>query len=231
MQDVTVAERMTQERRRERTRNLLLDAAEQVFAQRGFEGASLDEIAETAGYTRGAIYKHFRGKEDLFLEANRRFNERYLQAFIEVIDPNTPLESLDLAVFAKKWRDMSKGAILRTPLGAEFDLYVLRNPEIRAQVAEQRRETAQMLADFMEEQAKVIGIRMRMPALTLARIVLAASDGIANAAVIDGDDDLYEPFLELLLMAWEDAPSEVTPERPRPAGPTRTRRKPAKRRS
>ena len=59
VQDVTVAERWTQERRREHTRNLLLDAAKEAFSRKGFEGASLEEIAEAAGYTRGAIYKHF----------------------------------------------------------------------------------------------------------------------------------------------------------------------------
>src|SRR4051812_4970750 len=92
VQDVTVAaERWTQERRRQHTRDLLLDAAEQVFAKRGFEGASLEEIAETAGYTRGAIYKHFGGKEELFLEANTRFNERYVQAFAELVEPSTSL--------------------------------------------------------------------------------------------------------------------------------------------
>ena len=63
-----MAERWTQERRREHTRNLLLDAAEEVFTAKGFEGASLDEIADTAGYTRGAIYKHFADKADLFLQ-------------------------------------------------------------------------------------------------------------------------------------------------------------------
>src|SRR2546430_17321371 len=82
VQDVTVAERWTQERRREHTRNLLLDAAKQVFAQRGFEGASLEEIAEAAGYTRGAIYKHFGSKEELFLAVNKRFNEQFLETFV-----------------------------------------------------------------------------------------------------------------------------------------------------
>ena len=48
-------ERWTPERRRELTRTALIEAAAQVFARRGFYGASLDEIAETAGFTRGAI--------------------------------------------------------------------------------------------------------------------------------------------------------------------------------
>ena len=209
MQDVTVAERWTQERRREHTRNLLLDAAEEVFAKKGFEGASLEEIAETAGYTRGAIYKHFAGKDALFLEANRRFNDRYVHSFVEVIDPSLPLEEYDLASLAARWREMSNVDTQRIALGYEFDLYVLRNPEIRKRVAAQRLETAKMIAEFMDEQAARACLRMRMPSLTLARIVLFASDGIQMAAFLeDGTDDLYQPFLELLLMAWEDDPKK-----------------------
>jgi AcrR family transcriptional regulator len=60
------------------TRAQLLDAALRVFLRRGFHAASLDEIAEEAGYTTGAVYSNFKGKEDLFLavldaEAQRRF--------------------------------------------------------------------------------------------------------------------------------------------------------------
>ena len=48
------------------TRNDLIDAAELVFELRGVAGASLQEVAETAGVTRGAVYWHFRDKVDLF---------------------------------------------------------------------------------------------------------------------------------------------------------------------
>lgn len=50
----------------QQTRNALLDAAEAVFDARGVSGASLQEVAETAGVTRGAVYWHFRDKADLF---------------------------------------------------------------------------------------------------------------------------------------------------------------------
>src|SRR5437763_6344829 len=50
------------------TRQRLLEAAEAVFARRGFHGASVDEIAREAGATTGALYANFAGKEDLFLE-------------------------------------------------------------------------------------------------------------------------------------------------------------------
>jgi AcrR family transcriptional regulator len=51
--------------RRARTRAALLEAAGRVYARRGFDGATLDEIAEEAGFTKGAVYDHFGSKEKL----------------------------------------------------------------------------------------------------------------------------------------------------------------------
>jgi AcrR family transcriptional regulator len=79
-------EKLTPERRRELTRTALIDSARHAFAQKGFEGASLDEIAADAGFTRGAIYKHFDNKEDLFLAVMANFNERMLDSFAALID-------------------------------------------------------------------------------------------------------------------------------------------------
>jgi AcrR family transcriptional regulator len=214
---VPVVERWTQERRRHHTRELLLDAAEEVFAARGFEGASLEEIADTAGYTRGAIYKHFGSKEELFLAVNKRFNERSLEGFLEMIDPATPLEELDLASFAKRWRGMQTHDPRSYSLATEFNLYVLRNPEVRERVARERRTIAEMIARFIDDQAIRLGLSLRIPSITLARIVLAAASGLELAGYLDGsDDDLYEPFLTLLLSAW-DAPATPKPAPKRPA--------------
>src|ERR1700733_14202211 len=51
--------------RRARTRTQLLEAAARVYARRGFDGATLDEVAEVAGFTKGAVYDHFGSKENL----------------------------------------------------------------------------------------------------------------------------------------------------------------------
>jgi len=204
---LSVVEPWTRERRRAHTRELLLDAAEEVFAARGFDGASLDDIAETAGYTRGAIYKHFANKEDLFLAVNKRFNERFLTGFLDLLDPEVPPEDVDLGQMAKRWRELQNRDTRAYALGTEFALYVLRNPHVRDRVAEQRRAIAQMIADFMTEQGKRLGVTFRIPTFTLARIALAAGDGLEMANYLDGtDEDLYEPFLELLLSAWDTPP-------------------------
>ena len=63
---------MTREQSRAQTRERLLDAARSVFARSGFHGASVEEIASEAGYSTGALYSNFEGKEDLFLELMER---------------------------------------------------------------------------------------------------------------------------------------------------------------
>ena len=204
---VGVAERWTPERRRQHTHDLLLDGAEEVFARRGFAGASLEEIADAAGFTRGAIYNHFGGKEELFLAVNERFNRRFLEGFLDLIDPSVPIAELDLASIAKRWHELQAGDGRNFALGVEFNLYLLRNPDVRARVAEQRLRIAEMIAGFIDEQAARLGFTLRLPSLTLARIVVATSDGLELAGYLDGtDDDLYEPFLELLVSAWESPP-------------------------
>src|SRR5690349_6821954 len=65
---------LTRARRREMTKRHLMDAAAVVFARDGFHGASLDDVAAAAGFTKGAVYSNFAGKDDLFLAV---FEDRY----------------------------------------------------------------------------------------------------------------------------------------------------------
>ena len=63
------------------TRERLIDAAARVFARRGYHAATLAEVAREAGYSTGAVYSNFSGKEDLFLAlADRQVAGRGEQA-------------------------------------------------------------------------------------------------------------------------------------------------------
>ena len=69
-------EALTRREKQQRTRKSLLHAATQIFCQRGLEGASIDEVAQAAGYTKGAFYANFKSKEELFLVMlDERFSE------------------------------------------------------------------------------------------------------------------------------------------------------------
>ena len=64
--------RLTRAESQAQTRERLLEAARRSFARHGYDGASIDAIAEEAGYSKGAIYSNFHGKEELFLELMRQ---------------------------------------------------------------------------------------------------------------------------------------------------------------
>ncbi|PRC45838.1 TetR family transcriptional regulator, partial [Mycobacterium sp. ITM-2017-0098] len=105
-----MAERWTKERRTEHTRQILLDAAEEVFARKGLTGAALEEIADAAGFTRGAIYSQFGAKEKLFLAVVDRQRQRFLDGFAEVMMSFHRLSDVDIDELAERWRQLSSGA-------------------------------------------------------------------------------------------------------------------------
>jgi AcrR family transcriptional regulator len=197
--DAVAVEKWTRERRRELTRSALVDAAGHVFARRGFHGASLDEIAETAGFTRGAIYKHFDGKEDLLLAVWDQINERVLQAFADQLAEGGHAP-LDAHAVATTWREVIADNTDLFALELEFRLYQLRNPSARKRSLAQRRRNRQMVAQFLRDHAPEAGITFKVDPDVLAGILLVTADGFTQAAQADPRDaNLYETFLELFL--------------------------------
>jgi AcrR family transcriptional regulator len=190
-------EKLTRERRRQQTRDVLVEAATEVFARRGFEGASLEEIAETAGFTRGAIYKHFAGKEELFFEVTDASNHRVIEAFRAVAPTSPESSEWDVDRLSAMWRASVTEVDDLLAIGMEYQLYVLRNPAARARAAVYRRKQRELVTAFIEEVAEQTGMTLRLPAPTLASIILATADGLNYAARVDGED-LFAPFLELL---------------------------------
>jgi len=199
-----VAERWTRQRRVEHTRTLLLDAAEEVVARLGFGAAALEVIADAAGYTRGAIYSHFGTKEELFLAVMERQLQRFLDGFTDIVESFQSLEELDVDKLAGRWRELTIGNPDRAALGYEFTLFLVRNPEARARVAAQRRQTADSLAGYITSHIEKIGGRMRVPAATLARVLIATNEGVTLGSHVDGED-LFRPFLEMVLGNVEPA--------------------------
>jgi len=82
------------------TREALLDAAEEVFLEKGVARTSLEQIARHAGMTRGAVYWHFKNKADLFQAMLNRVRMPFQELVEEIGDPSladAPLEAIRLA--------------------------------------------------------------------------------------------------------------------------------------
>ena len=195
-------QRWTRERRLEHTRNLLLDAAEELFARKGLLGAALEDIADAAGYTRGAIYSHFGAKEELFLEVIERQRQRFLDGFTETIESFHRFSDIDLDELANRWREMSSGTD-RAALGYEFTLFLLRNPEARERLAEQRLRRSDRWGVHQQER-RATRRALTIPAETLARVILAVNDGITLGSHLD-EEDLYHPYLQLVVSSINSA--------------------------
>src|SRR5271163_4144869 len=118
------AEKWTPERRRQLTREALVASARDVFAQRGFHAASLEEIAEAAGFSRGAVYSNFENKEELFFAVLDRHVELQLAAFDAFLeDSGGPVAAADEDV-ARAWRRLTAGSDPQwLALSLEFRLY------------------------------------------------------------------------------------------------------------
>jgi AcrR family transcriptional regulator len=196
-----MVEQWTRERRIEHTRSLLLDAAEEVFAEKGFAPATLDDIAHTAGYTKGAIYKHFATKEDLFLAVSDRYWRRYFDNFAEVMSSARQIGARELDEIAKRWRQLSRDrGAEHAALGHEFTLYLLRNPDARERVAAKRSEVVEALAKFIVTGMDRLGGALLIPPVTFAQLLIATSDAIVLSSELD-DVDLYRPIVEMYVSA------------------------------
>jgi AcrR family transcriptional regulator len=196
-----MVERWTRERRLEHTRSLLLDAAENVFAEKGFAPATLDDIAHTAGYTKGAIYKHFATKEDLFLAVSERYWRRYYDKFADVMSSAKQIGSRELDEIADRWHQLSRDqGAEHAALGHEFNLYLLRNPDARERVAAKRSEVVEELATFIVAGIDQLGGTLLIPPLAFAQILIATSDSVVLASELD-DVDLFRPVVEMYVSA------------------------------
>jgi AcrR family transcriptional regulator len=196
-----MAERWTRERRLEHTRSLLLDAAEDVFAEKGYAPATLDDIAHSAGYTKGAIYKHFSTKEDLFLAVSDRYWRRYFDNFAEVVLAATQVGARERDAIAKRWHRLSRDrGAEHAALGHEFMLYLLRNPDARKRVAAKRSEVVAALSEFIVEGVTRLGATLLISPQAFAQILIATSDSVVLGSELD-DVDLYRPMVDMYVSA------------------------------
>ena len=203
-------ERLTPERRRELTRSALVEAAADVFARRGFDGASLEEIAEIAGFTRGAIYSNFGSKEDLMLAVVERYNQSLVDSFSQSLAEGRDTSKEEMTVSAAAlWRDIIRRDPNLSALNLEFRVRALRDPEFRARFLELQHQNAERIALLISREANTYGIKLTFEPIDLAEILNATTVGLSELAGIDPEhgeryDRLAEIFFGLMGKAIGD---------------------------
>jgi AcrR family transcriptional regulator len=186
------------------TRKRLLDAAKRVFARRGFHGASLEEIAQEAGATTGAIYSNFAGKEELFLALFEEHVESQVRKYKEIFARGTTLEERSRGG-ADDWMAYLHEDPDSFPLMIEFWSYAVRDPKLRRRYAKHVATFRETFAKLIEEGASDLGYELPPGfAERMGTVINALGNGLALEKVADPDavpDELLGSTIALIFEA------------------------------
>lgn len=199
---------MTRKERQVQTREQVIAAAARVFARRGYHRATVEEIASEAGFTIGALYSNFSGKEELFLAIADRHTEARV-AEIEALGAATDGDGDAGAEAAAQVRSFLESDPEWPLLFYEFWSLSVRNPELQDELAQRRDAIRDALAVTLERVAERVGFELRFPAPVLATAIAASINGLAFERAADPDalpEEVFAEFVTAVLGCAISAP-------------------------
>jgi AcrR family transcriptional regulator len=167
--------RLTRSERTALTRRELLDAAQRRFFSDGYHGTRLDDIADEAGYTKGAVYSTFKSKGGLFLALFDEVVERRVEEIRLLLAPHDSDEAKFAALAAQPVDERSSQLLLLT---IEFWVHAAREPALLDAFAQARRRLRSKLAELAPAGGPFDAQRW-------ATVTLALSNGLALERLID----------------------------------------------
>jgi AcrR family transcriptional regulator len=172
-------------------------SAARVFSRRGLERASVDEIAEDAGFTKGAFYANFASKEEIFLAMlDERFAER-LAEIERVTDSDAePQEQARRA--GADFEDYLRADPEWQRLFFEFAAYAARDERFRAELVKRYRLLQERIADVYRRRLERLGIESPVPVEHVSAMTFAMANGAAFEMLLDPDalpDDAFGTML------------------------------------
>jgi AcrR family transcriptional regulator len=189
---------LTQAQRKQRTRGDLVETARRLFLARGFHGASLDEIADAAGYSKGAVYSNFAGKAELFLAVLDAHLERRAESYARIVLDDNDLEESYRAV-ARFRLEAEKHEPEWEPLMLEFWAYAARRDDLIAVIAEQRERFLDVIVDLIDQLASKHGVTYTIPLREVARGSGALMRGMVLERMLDPTATSLDVFAEMHL--------------------------------
>lgn len=194
--------RLTREESREQTQQRLIEAAHIVIAKKGLGAVSVEDIAATAGYTRGAFYSNFDSIDDLFIELLRRDHDDVLagmeKALAEEVDPGR-LEQRVIQLYGQLYRNND-----RFMNWTEARMLAARDARFRTKLNALMAEKRDSIATFIERFCQRIGATPAAPPMTMAMGFLSLIEGVKLFRVSspqDMTDEMAEAVLTLFINA------------------------------
>jgi AcrR family transcriptional regulator len=189
--------RLTRKESQARTRSKLLESAGRVFARRGMERATVDEVAGEAGYTKGAFYANFRSKEDLFLAMlDERFAQR-LDEIDRVLDSGASVQD-QARQAGRDFSDYLATDPEWSRLFFEFAVQAMRDEDFRKELVARHRTVRSRIADGFRTHTETLGGEPPIPPEDVAMMTYAMADGFALARILEREDIPDDMFATML---------------------------------
>lgn len=180
-------------RSRENTRARLLEAAAQVFAEVGLDGASVEAVCERAGFTRGAFYSNFESKDELFLMLTASVAEVRVNAVRTRVEEMTAegalAEGCDPIDLVQQVMELGGDDRLGVMLMSEIRIRALRDEQFGIAYLAQEREMVASIAQIVEDIVAAGLLKLRLPADVAARMLMIVWEGMTVRGAMAGQDD------------------------------------------
>jgi AcrR family transcriptional regulator len=197
--------RLTRQQKQAKTRSSLMRSAAKIFCRKGLQRASIDEVAEDAGYTKGAFYANFKSKEELFLAMlDERFAERLeeIDRAFAVEGESPPEQARHAAAAYAKGLHANPGA---EGLFLEFSAYALRDRGFREELLTRIATLRKRLERVYARRAEEYGLDPVVPVERIVWMTVAMADGWALWNLLqpgEVDDELFEEMIELFTIGF-----------------------------
>lgn len=199
MKEIPKKPRLSRAEAKARTREELLKAARVVFARYGFHGTSLDMVAEAAGYTKGAVYANFSGKEDLYLALLDNHLATGDSELEELITSGVSFGTVSAEITENFYTELEDARDWST-LTVEFFSHAMRNETIRTKLTERIRLAQDYYTSCIEKRITVTGTELPMSVEQTATTLLACSNALSLLALLDPQPELPGIFARMLKM-------------------------------
>jgi AcrR family transcriptional regulator len=194
--------------RRTQTRARLLEAAAQVYAREGFAGATLDEVAAEAGFTKGAVYGHFGSKENLLVALVEEYLAGQVAEQIALFDRDRATWERPLAG-SERWMDRLQERPQRFRLFVELWTYSQHDERLRARLAGGLATLRSTLARFAADSSADAGFDAQAGVPEqFANIMLGLGLGLSMLKLTEPDvvsSELLGTTLSVLIRATESS--------------------------
>jgi AcrR family transcriptional regulator len=182
---------------RDNTCEKLFEAAARVFEEQGIGGASIEDIAAAAGFTRGAFYSNFKSKDELIIAMIEDHVEQSIRRHLDLLARHKTLADF---IEALKTMDRSQqDPLARSPLlHMEMILFVARAEKRRPELAKRLRARRKLIADIVETTSKSDRKNEPLNPAWIGTILLALDDGFRLHRLIDPETTPADSFLRAI---------------------------------